>query len=45
LIENELSRLIISDKIVKDCSYNLSFKDEKLIYTAEYNQLQSNPSS
>ncbi len=44
LIENELSRLIISDKIVKDCSYNLSFKDEKLIYTAEYNQLQSNPS-
>ena len=45
LIENELSRLIISDKIVKDCSYNLSFKDEKLIYSAEYNQLQSNPSS
>jgi ATP-dependent Clp protease ATP-binding subunit ClpB len=45
LIENELSRLIISDKIVKDCSYTLSFKDEKLIYTAEYNQLQSNPSS
>ena len=45
LIENELSRLIISDKIVKDCSYTLSFKDEKLIYTPEYNQLQSNPSS
>jgi ATP-dependent Clp protease ATP-binding subunit ClpB len=45
LIENELSRLIISDKIVKDCSYTLSFKDEKLIYSAEYNQLQSNPSS
>ena len=45
LIENELSTLIISDKIVKDCSYTLSFKDEKLIYTAEYNQLQSNPSS
>ena len=45
LIENELSRLIISDKIVKDCSYTLSFKGEKLIYSAEYNQLQSNPSS
>jgi ATP-dependent Clp protease ATP-binding subunit ClpB len=45
LIENELSKLIISDKIVKDCSYTFSFKDEKLIYTQEYNQLQSNPSS
>lgn len=45
LIENELSRLIISDKIVKGCSYTLSFKDKKLIYSAEYNQLQSNPSS
>jgi ATP-dependent Clp protease ATP-binding subunit ClpB len=45
LIENELSRMIISDEITKGCSYTFSFKDEELLYSQEYNQLQSNPSS
>lgn len=45
LIENKLSRFIISDEIVKGCSYVFSIKDEKLIFSQDYNQLQSNPSS
>ena len=45
LIENELSRLIISDEIARGFSYILNYKDGNLISTQNQKQIQSNPSS
>ncbi len=44
-IENELSKLILADEIVKGASYKISFFDGKLISSLEQKQIQSNPSS
>ena len=44
-IENELSKLIISDDIIKGGSYNISFLDGKISVSTNQKQLQSNPSS
>ena len=44
-IENELSKLIISDDIIKGGSYNISIVDGKLIHSLNQRQIQSNPSS
>ncbi len=44
-IENELSKLIISDEVLKGNSYNISFTDGKLVSVMNQKQLQSNPSS
>jgi ATP-dependent Clp protease ATP-binding subunit ClpB len=44
-IENELSKLIISDDIVKGGSYTISIKDGRLASTLNQKQIQSNPSS
>ncbi len=44
-IENELSKLIISDEVIKGGSYNISISDGKLVSTINQKQLQSNPSS
>ena len=44
-IENELSKLIISDDIVKGGSYTISIKDGRLVSTLNQKQIQSNPSS
>ena len=44
-IENELSKLIISDEITKGGSYNISFLDGQLSVSTNQKQLQSNPSS
>ncbi|MEC7677551.1 MAG: AAA family ATPase, partial [Pseudomonadota bacterium] len=44
-IENELSKLIISDDIVKGGSYSISIKDGRLVSTLNQRQIQSNPSS
>ena len=44
-IENELSKLIISDDIIKGGSYTISFTDGRLISTLNQKQIQSNPSS
>ena len=44
-IENELSKLIIADDIIKGGSYNISIVDGKLMPTHNQKQIQSNPSS
>ena len=44
-IENELSKLIISDEIIKGGSYNISFLDGQISVSTNQKQLQSNPSS
>ena len=44
-IENELSKLIISDDIIKGGSYNISISNGKLVSAINQKQLQSNPSS
>ncbi|MEK9793059.1 MAG: AAA family ATPase, partial [Gammaproteobacteria bacterium] len=44
-IENELSKLIISDEIIKGGSYNISFLDGQISFSTNQKQLQSNPSS
>ena len=44
-IENELSKLIISDDIIKGGSYTISFTDGRLVSTLNQKQIQSNPSS
>ena len=44
-IENELSKLIISDDIIKGGSYNISIVNGKLIHSLNQKQIQSNPSS
>ena len=44
-IENELSKLIISDEIIKGGSYNISFLDGQISVGTNQKQLQSNPSS
>ena len=44
-IENELSKLIISDDIIKGGSYTISIKDGRLVSTPNQKQIQSNPSS
>ncbi len=44
-IENELSKLIISDDIIKGGSYTISLTDGKLVSTLNQKQIQSNPSS
>ena len=43
-IENELSKLIISDDITKGGSYTISFRDGRLASTLNQKQIQSNPS-
>ena len=43
-IENELSKLIISDDITKGGSYTISFIDGRLVSTFNQKQIQSNPS-
>ena len=43
-IENELSKLIISDDIIKGGSYTISFADGRLVSTLNQKQIQSNPS-
>ena len=44
-IENELSKLIISDNIVKGGSYTISIIDGELVSSLNQKQIQSNPSS
>ena len=44
-IENELSKLIISDDVIKGGSYNISISNGKLVLAINQKQLQSNPSS
>ena len=44
-IENELSKLIISDDVIKGGSYNISISNGKLVSAINQKQLQSNPSS
>tara|TARA_B100000035_G_scaffold297622_1_gene290570 strand:- start:7460 stop:10051 length:2592 start_codon:yes stop_codon:yes gene_type:complete len=44
-IENELSKMIISDDITKGGSYNLSIIDDRLVTSLNQKQIQSNPSS
>ena len=44
-IENELSKLIISDDVIKGGSYTISFADGRLVSTLNQKQIQSNPSS
>ena len=44
-IENELSKLIISDQLIKGASYNVSMSNGKLLTTLNQKQIQSNPSS
>lgn len=44
-IENELSKLIISDDIVKGGSYTISIIDGSVVSTLNQKQIQSNPSS
>ena len=44
-IENELSKLIISDDIVKGGSYTISITDGRLVSTLNQKQIQSNPPS
>ena len=44
-IENELSKLIISDEIVKGGSYTISIIDGSVVSTLNQKQIQSNPSS
>ena len=44
-IENELSKLIISDDIVKGGSYTISIIDGGLVSSLNQKQIQSNPSS
>ena len=43
-IENELSKLIISDDVIKVGSYTISFADGRLVSTLNQKQIQSNPS-
>ena len=44
-IENELSKMIIADGLVKGGSYNISIIDGRLMPTLNQKQIQSNPSS
>ena len=44
-IENELSKLIISDQLIKGASYTVSLSNDKLITSINQKQIQSNPSS
>ena len=44
-IENELSKLIISDQLIKGASYTVSLSNDKLVTSINQKQIQSNPSS